>query len=36
MTVIELITSSAPVNVGQPGGTPSTDELNDGLDTLNS
>jgi hypothetical protein len=36
MTVIELITSSLRlINVGQPGETPSTDELNDGLETLN-
>jgi hypothetical protein len=36
MTVIELITSSLRlINVGQPGETPNTDELTDGLATLN-
>lgn len=36
MTVAELITSALRlINVGQPGETPNTDELNDGLATLN-
>jgi hypothetical protein len=36
MTVTELITSSLRlINVGQPGETPNTDELTDGLATLN-